>query len=151
MPLFIYKALREDGTSFTGEAMAADAAELRRELEGRGCLVLSLTRKKTALGRGGASAKDFLLFNQEFATLIKAGLPILQSLEILHRRTEQPRFRSALENIIHDIKGGSALSDAMASGILPLILPRYAGKSAPVDVLRRFITHQKKMIAVWSV
>ncbi len=155
MPLFIYKALREDGASFTDEAMAADAGELRRELEGKGYLVLSLTAKKAGL-RGGGSAKDFLLFNQEFATLIKAGLPILQSLEILHKRTEQPRFKSALENIIHDIKGGLALSDAMAKH--PLYFPPLytstvqAGEKsgALVDVLKRFITYQKKMITVIS-
>jgi type IV pilus assembly protein PilC len=155
MPVFIYKAVREDGTSFTEEAMAADAPELRRDLEGRGLLVLSLSKKKTSL-RGGASTKDFLLFNQEFATLIKAGLPILQSLEILHKRTEKPGFRSALESIIHDIKGGAALSDAMArhpAYFTPLYSAtvRAGEKSgALVDVLKRFTTYQKKMIAVVS-
>jgi type IV pilus assembly protein PilC len=147
--------VREDGTSFTEEAMAADAPELRRDLEGRGLLVLSLSKKKTSL-RGGASTKDFLLFNQEFATLIKAGLPILQSLEILHKRTEKPGFRSALESIIHDIKGGAALSDAMArhpAYFTPLYSAtvRAGEKSgALVDVLKRFTTYQKKMIAVVS-
>jgi type IV pilus assembly protein PilC len=147
--------VREDGTSFTEEAMAADAPELRRDLEGRGLLVLSLSKKKTSL-RGGASTKDFLLFNQEFATLIKAGLPILQSLEILHKRTEKPGFRSALESIIHDIKGGAALSDAMArhpAYFTPLYTAtvRAGEKSgALVDVLKRFTTYQKKMIAVVS-
>ncbi len=155
MPPFIYKAVREDGTSFTDEAVAVDASELRRELEGRGYLVLSLTRKKTGL-RGGNRAKDFLLFNQEFATLVKAGMPILQSLEILHRRTEKPRFRNALESIINDIKGGTALSDAMAKHPV-FFSPLYtstvrAGEKsgALVDVLRRFIAYQKKMIAVLS-
>jgi type IV pilus assembly protein PilC len=155
MPLFTYQAVREDGTSFASEAMAADAEELRRELEGRGYLVLGLAEKRAGLrGGGGHSAKDFLLFNQEFATLIKAGLPILQSLEILHKRTEKPRFRNALESIIHDIKGGTALSDALAKH--PVLFPPLytatvrAGErsGALVDVLRRFITYQKKMIAV---
>ncbi len=155
MPLFTYKAMREDGTSITEEAMAADAVELRRDLEGRGYLVLSLSKKKTIL-RGGASAKDFLLFNQEFSTLIKAGLPILQSLEILHKRTEKPGFRSTLESIISDIKGGTALSDAMAKHpayFTPLYTStvRAGEKSgALVDVLKRFIAYQKKMIAVMS-
>jgi type IV pilus assembly protein PilC len=155
MPLFTYKAMREDGTSITEEAMAADAVELRRDLEGRGYLVLSLSKKKTIL-RGGASAKDFLLFNQEFSTLIKAGLPILQSLEILHKRTGKPGFRSTLESIIQDIKGGTALSDAMAKHpayFTPLYTStvRAGEKSgALVDVLKRFIAYQKKMIAVMS-
>ena len=156
MPLFIYKAVREDGTTFRDESMAADAAELRQELEGRGYLVLSLDKKKTGFGGGKSSAKDFLLFNQEFSTLVKAGLPILQCLELLQKRMEKPGFRAALENIIHDIKGGAALSDAMAKH--PTYFPPLytatvnAGEKsgALVDVMIRFITYQKKMIAVMT-
>src|SRR5574341_1057681 len=101
MPLFTYKAVREDGATVTDEALSADAAELRQELETRGYLVLSLEKKRTALRGGRGSAKDFLIFNQEFATLVKAGLPILPAIEMLHRRTEKPEFRSALESIMH--------------------------------------------------
>jgi type IV pilus assembly protein PilC len=156
MSLFTYKAVREDGTSVIEEAMARDAAELRQELEGRGYLVLSLEKKRSSLQRGRGSTKDFLIFNQEFSTLIKAGLPILQAIELLHKRTENPGFRSALESIIHDIKGGLALSDAMArhpAYFSPLYTAtvRAGEKSgALVDVLKRFITYQKRMIAVLS-
>jgi len=154
MPLYSYRAVREDGSSINDEAMAADAAELRQELEGRGYLVLSVTRKGTGVRGGKGSAKDFLLFNQEFATLFKAGLPILQSLEILAKRTEKPAFRSALESITHDIKGGTMLSDAMAKH--PAYFPplytatiRAGEKSgALTDVLKRYIDYQKKMMAV---
>ena len=156
MPLFTYKAVREDGTSFVDESMATDAEELRRDLEGRGYLVLSLGKKKTGLRGGRSSAKDFLLFNQEFSTLVKAGLPILQCLEILQKRMEKPDFRAALESVIHDIKGGAALSDAMARH--PAYFPPLytatvkAGEKsgALVDVLLRYITYQKKMIAVMT-
>jgi type IV pilus assembly protein PilC len=154
MPHFTYKAVREDGTTITDEAMAADAAELRRELETRGYLVLGLEKKKAVLWGGRGSAKDFLIFNQEFATLVKAGLPILQAIELLHKRTEKPGFRNTLESIIHDIKGGSALSDAMArhtAYFSPLYTAtvRAGEKSgALVDVLNRFTLYQKKMIAV---
>jgi type IV pilus assembly protein PilC len=154
MPMFTYKAVREDGSSVTDDAMAADAGELREELESRGYLVLSVARKSAGLSGGRGSAKDFLLFNQEFLTLFKAGLPILQSLEILHKRTEQPAFRSALESIIHDIKGGSSLSDAMAkhpSYFSPLYTAtvRAGEKSgALTDVLKRYIEYEKKMMAV---
>jgi type IV pilus assembly protein PilC len=156
MAFFTYKAVREDGTSVIDEAMAGDAEELRQELEGRGYLILSLEKKRSAIGRGRGSSKNFLIFNQEFATLIKAGLPILQSIELLHKRTENPGFRSALESIIHDIKGGSALSDAMArhpAYFSPLYTStvRAGEKSgALVDVLQRFISYQKRMIAVLS-
>ncbi len=155
MPLFTYKAVREDGTSVTEEAMAGNAAELRQELEARGYLVLSLEKKrKLFLWAERGRAKDFLLFNQEFATLIKAGLPILQAIEILHKRTEKQGFRGALETVIHDIKGGSLLSDAMAAHpayFSPLYTAtvRAGEKSgALVDVLKRYIIYQKKMISV---
>jgi len=154
MPIFTYKAVREDGTSVTDEAMAENASDLRQELEGRGYLVLSLDKKRSPLRRRGGSPKDFLIFNQEFSTLIKAGLPILKAIELLHKRTENPGFKSTLENIIHDIKGGAALSDAMArhpAYFTPLYTAtvRVGEKSgALVDVLKRYTSYQKKMISV---
>jgi type IV pilus assembly protein PilC len=154
MPLYSYRAVREDGSSISDEAIAADVAELRQELEGRGFLVLSIARKGAGLRAGRGNAKDFLLFNQEFVTLVKAGLPILQSLEILTKRTEKPAFRSALDTITHDIRGGTLLSDAMAKH--PALFPplytstvRAGEKSgALTDVLKRYIEYQKKMLAI---
>jgi type IV pilus assembly protein PilC len=154
MPLFTYKAVKEDGTSIVDQAMAADAKELRYELEARGYLVLNIGKKSAGLGGTRGSAKDFLLFNQEFLTLFKAGLPILQSLEILQKRTEKSAFRTALESIIHDIKGGSSLSDAMARQTVyfpPLYTAtvRAGEKSGSLtDVLKRYIDYQKKMLAI---
>lgn len=154
MPLFTYKAVREDGTSVADEASAADAGEIRQTLEAKGYLVLNV-RKKTALFRSGAvSPKEFLIFNQELMTLVKAGLPILHALEILHRRAGQGRFHAILSDIIQDIKAGKALSDAMAAHpafFSPLYTATVrAGEQsgALVDVLRRFIEYQKKMLAV---
>lgn len=154
MPLYTYKAVREDGSSIHDEAIAADPAELRRELEGRGLLVLDVAKKRAGIRSGRGNAKDFLLFNQEFLTLFKAGLPILQSIEILHKRTEKPAFRTALESIIHDIKGGASLSDAMAKHpafFSPLYTAtvRAGEKSGSlIDVLKRSIDYQKKMLAI---
>jgi len=154
MPLFTYKAVREDGTSITDELTAATTAEVRQALETRGYLVLDVQKKRTGLRGAGASQKDFLIFNQEFMTLVKAGLPILQALEILHKRMEKPGYRSALAGIIEAVKGGTALSDAMASQ--PAFFPPLytatvrAGEQsgALVDVLKRFIAYQKRMLTV---
>ena len=154
MPQFTYTAVREDGTSITEEASAPDADELRRELSARGYLVLGLQKKRVRLTSGKGDPKDFLIFNQEFSTLIKAGLPILQALEILKRRTEKHGFQNALDGIIHEIKGGTLLSDAMAmhpAYFSPLYTAtvRAGEKSgALVDVLRRFIEYQKRILAV---
>lgn len=154
MPVFSYKAVREDGTSVNDEATAVDAAELRQALESKGYLVLSIQPKRSLLGARKGSAKDFLIFNQEFMTLVKAGLPILQSLEILRGRSGQGPFHGVLADIIQEIKGGKALSAAMASQpsyFSPLYTATVrAGEQsgALVDVLKRFIEYQKKMLAV---
>lgn len=134
--------------------MAATTAEVRQALEAKGYLILDIQKKSAGLTGGRANQKDFLIFNQEFMTLIKAGLPILQALEILHRRMEKPVFKTALAGIIEAVKGGAALSDAMAA--YPLVFPPLftstvrAGEQsgALVDVLKRFIEYQKRMLAV---
>jgi len=154
MPIFTYRAVREDGTSVADEFTAATAAEVRQALEVRGYLVLDIQKKQAGLVGGGASQKEFLIFNQEFMTLVKAGLPILQALEILHKRMEKPGYRSALAGIIEAVKGGVSLSDAMASH--PSFFPTLytatvrAGEQsgALVDVLKRFIAYQKRMLTV---
>jgi type IV pilus assembly protein PilC len=154
MPTFMYKAVREDGTSVSDESTAGTVAEVRQALEARGYLVLEIEKKQAGLRGGGANPKDFLIFNQEFITLIKAGLPIMQALEILHKRMEKPGYRSALGGIIEAVKGGSALSDAMAAH--PAFFPPLftatvrAGEQsgALVDVLKRYIVYQKRTIAL---
>ncbi len=154
MPLFTYKAVREDGATIADEAMATDAGELRSHLEDRGYLVLEVRKKKSLLRSGGSSAKDFLIFNQEFVALVKAGLPIVQSLEILQKRTEKRGFHAVMADVVEQIRGGSALSDAMA--LHPAFFPplytatiRSGEQSgALVDVLKRFIEYQKRMLTV---
>ncbi len=154
MPLFSYKAVREDGTSVRDEMTAASASEVRETLESRGSLVLEVRKKRARAGTGGASQKDFLIFNQEFMTLVKAGLPIMQALEILHHRMERPGLRSALAALIEAVRGGTSLSEAMTAH--PAVFPPLytstvrAGEQsgALVDVLRRYIAYQKRMLAV---
>jgi type IV pilus assembly protein PilC len=154
MPLYTYKAMHEDGSSAADQIMAANETEARQLLESRGLLILDIRKKSAGIGSGTVGQKDFLIFNQEFMTLVKAGLPILQALEILHRRMQKPSFRSALTGIIEAVKGGTSLSDAMAAypGVFPPLFTSTvrAGEQsgALVDVLRRHIDYQKRMLAV---
>ena len=154
MPLFSYKAVCEDGSTVVDEQTAATSAEVRASLEDRGYLVLDVRKKGAFAGSRGANPKEFLIFNQEFVTLVKAGLPIMQGLEILHHRMERPDFRSALASIIESVRGGTALSDALAahpSYFPPLYTATVrAGEQsgALVDVLRRYIDYQKRMLAI---
>src|ERR1700752_2096458 len=91
---------------------------------------------------------SFLIFNQQFLTLIRAGLPILNSLELLIKRQKDAQLKQLLENVRERVKGGELLSDAFASqGIVPKIYTTtlMAGeKSGNIDeVLTRYINFQR--------
>src|SRR6202158_4110804 len=91
---------------------------------------------------------SFLVFNQQFLTLIRAGLPILNSLELLVKRQKDRKLRQLLENVRERVKGGEQLSDAFAAqGIIPKIYTTtlMAGeKSGNIDeVLTRYINFQR--------
>ena len=66
-------------------------------------------------GRKKVKADQFVIFNQQFLTLIKAGLPILKSLGLLSKRQRNPGFKSLLENVQARVKSGELLSDAFAA------------------------------------
>src|ERR1700727_2406596 len=90
----------------------------------------------------------FLVFNQQFLTLIRAGLPILNSLELLIKRQKDAQLKQILENVRDRVRGGELLSDAFgAQGMIPKIYtaPLRAGeKSGNVDeVLTRYVNFQR--------
>ena len=57
-------------------------------------------------------SREFLVFNQELATLLKAGMPLVQSLDILRRRVTNPVFKAVLDDVYERVRAGSALSEA---------------------------------------
>src|ERR1700752_4473430 len=73
----------------------------------------------TRFGRPGAhpkvKANDFLLFNQQLAALVRAGIPILQAISMLRKRAASARLRSVLGDVKEQIRGGPALSQAFAT------------------------------------
>ena len=90
----------------------------------------------------------FVIFNQQFLTLIKAGLPILKSLELLGKRQQDPFFKAMLENVQQRVKSGELLSDAFgAQGAVSKIYTTslLAGERSGnlEEVLARYITFQK--------
>ena len=102
--------------------VAESEERLRHELEEKGLFVLSIHRGAGASFGGfrlpqrrKIPQKDVILFNQELATLIKAGLPLVQSLDILRKRVKVPLFKSVLDDIYDKLRGGTALSEAFAS------------------------------------
>jgi len=98
---------------------------------------------------------EFLVFNQELATLLRAGLPLVQSLEILRRRVPNPIFKVALDDVYERVRSGSALSDAFAaqglfSGVYTASLMAGEKSGSLEQVLRRYVQHIKVMLTVRS-
>ena len=110
-----------NGEVVEGIYIADSEARLRRDLEEKGLYVLSLQPRGvlsglSALGtrRRRITRQEFLVFNQELATLLKAGMPLTQSLEILRQRVENPTFKAVLDGVHSKVQSGTALSDAFS-------------------------------------
>src|SRR5215203_3345914 len=113
------------GEIIEGVYVAQSEVALRRELEDKGLHVLALRSRGgfaglSLKGRSNKIARhEFLVFNQELATLLKAGMPLVQSLDILRVRLSNPVFKAVLDDVHEKVRGGTALSDAfMAHGEL---------------------------------
>jgi type IV pilus assembly protein PilC len=131
-------------------------AHLRHELEQKGFCVLGI-QARGLLGRVALPGRvrrkvpmrEFLVFNQELATLLKAGMPLVQSLDILRSRVDHPTFRPVLDEVYDKVRAGSSLSDAFAAhgGLFPAAYGAslLAGeKSGSLDgVLRRYVAYMK--------
>ena len=134
--------------------------ELRQRLAQEGYRIFSVETSRVVggvrmRGLGQRSVKikldDFLLFNQQLAALIHAGLPVLQSIQMLSQRSPNPKLRQVLADVESRIKSGSALSEAFeAQGdTFPKIYTAsiLAGERSGSldDVLRRYVEYTKSM------
>jgi type IV pilus assembly protein PilC len=145
-----------NGEIVEGVYVAENEARLRHELEEKGLFVLSLQPKNAIAGfsfhlpqRQNVNTREFLVFNQELATLLKAGMPLVQSLDLLKRRVESPVFRRVLDDVHEKVRSGTALSDAFAAhgDLFPSVYNAslLAGeRSGNLDaVLRRYVEYTK--------
>jgi type IV pilus assembly protein PilC len=144
------------GEILEGIYVADNEDRLRRELEEKGLYILSLQRRSglqslnlSASRRGRISRQEFLVFNQELATLLKAGMPLVQSLDILRQRITNLTFKAVLDAIYDKVKAGTSLSDAFSDhgSMFP---PVYAAslmageRSGNLDsVIRRYVAYEK--------
>ncbi|MBM4784022.1 MAG: type II secretion system F family protein [Archangiaceae bacterium] len=119
VPIFLWEAKTKSGEVKKGEMEANDAAAVDARLKSLG-LTPSKVRKKTFLdagitlpGTGGVNGKDLLIFVRQFATMIDAGLPLVQCLDILGSQTPNLAFRKVIFAIKTRVEGGSTFSDAL--------------------------------------
>ena len=147
------------GDIIEGVYVADSEARLRREFEEKGLYVLAMQAAgRRALGgirlpamphRHKVPAREFLVFNQELATLLKAGMPLVQSLDILRARITNLVFKPVLDDIYERVRAGSALSEAFEAhgALFPGVYTAslLAGeKSGNLEqVLRRYVSYVK--------
>jgi type IV pilus assembly protein PilC len=147
---FIVKLADERGRVQEQTHAAATAEELRARFTQAGYLVYSVKPRSTI----GRSAKKkvkldvFLIFNQQFLTLIRAGLPILSSLDLLAKRQKDLSFRAQLEDVGGRVKTGESISAAFeAQGTVPLVYTTtlLAGERSGnlEEVLQRYLDFQR--------
>jgi type IV pilus assembly protein PilC len=148
------------GEIVEGTYAAESEARLRHDFESQGLHVLSL-RKRTVFSGGSVLPKrrnvshhEFLVFNQELATLLKAGMPLVQSLDLLRHQIASPVFRTVLDDVYEKVRSGVALSEAFSDhgDLFPRVYTAslLAGeRSGNLDaILRRYVAYEKVIDAV---
>jgi type IV pilus assembly protein PilC len=158
---FIWKGRSPNGEILSGEYAAETKEDLTGYLRKRKIIITSVRQKSkefniTMPWEKRVSVKDLGVFTRQFATMINAGLPMVQCLDILSSQTEKPFFRRAVSTVMSDVEGGSTLGESLgrhpsifsrlyvnmveageAGGILDLILNRLSVYLEKADQLQR--------------
>lgn len=118
MPVFEYKGRSLGGVSVAGELEAKNRQELERMLRGRRILVTQVKKKPMEIKFGFTSKRvskvEISRFTRQFATMISAGLPMVQCLEILGGQAERPEMRRIINEVRESVSSGTTLSEALA-------------------------------------
>jgi type IV pilus assembly protein PilC len=129
MAEFVCKVADASGRVYSQVEPAESISEARQKLSDRGLFVYQVRPREVvfgaALGRRrdkSVHGNDFLVFNQQFNTLIKAGIPILKALDLLAERAAAPRLRPVLGAVRRLVREGTTLSDALQQqGVFPKV------------------------------
>ena len=161
MTEFRVKAGWPDGSVAEQSVVAADMGAARLDVERRGGHVFDVKRRGTGLTllkrkerRGRLKMSDFLIFNQELIALLKAGLPVVRSFEILLERQKNPVLRRVLTDVRERVNSGASISEAFAEegDLFPRLYwtsLKAGEKSGEIEsVLRRYLKYQKTVMAL---
>jgi type IV pilus assembly protein PilC len=155
MAEFVCKVADGSGKVFLHVEPAQSMSEARQKLSDRGLFVYNVRPRAGVVGQlfgrkrqKSVDGNDFLVFNQQFNTLIKAGIPILRALDLLSERAAAEKLRTVLGEVRRQVREGTNLSEALeAQGVFPKVytVSVLAGeKSGNLSgVLEYYIAYQK--------
>ena len=158
MAEYVIKMADERGHMLEQLEHGTSEVEIRDRYAQQGFLVYSVKSKGAFSGdlrlpqRRKVRQDQFVIFNQQFVTLIHAGLPIIQSLELLIKRQRNPFFRSVLQNVRDRLRGGELLSEAFAAQkVFPKVYTTtlLAGEKSGnlEEVMGRYIAFQRLSVS----
>jgi len=158
---YVWKGKSPKGEVLTGEYDAEDRHDVSEYLRKRRVIITSIKKKPkeitiSFLQRTGVKVKDLCVFTRQFATMVNAGLPLVQCLDVLGRQMDKANFKSVINQVMMDVEGGSTLAEGLgkhprvfsdlftnmvaageAGGILDNILTRLAVYLEKADALQR--------------
>lgn len=158
---FICRVGTPDGRVLEEIFTASDETALKSDLSKLGYHLFEVRRRGVArklavpgLGKGRRHipVQDFVIFNQELAALLKAGLPLLQTLDLMLERMHNATFKAVLTDVRDRVKSGEDLSEAFAfhGDLFPRLYPsslKAGEKSGELEqVIRRFIRYMKLVL-----
>lgn len=159
--IFLWQGKSAKGETLKGEYEATDRKEVGEHLRKQRIVITSIKKKPknieiSFLQNKSVGVKDLAVFTRQFATMVNAGLPLVQCLDVLGRQLEKPYFKSVVQDVMSDVEGGTTLAEAMekhpkvfsdlyvnmiaageAGGILDVILSRLAVFLEKADALQR--------------
>jgi len=163
MAVYVWKGRTLAGEAQSGEIEVGRQEEALDILRKKKILITSMRPKSSGVsipkfGGPGVSTKDLAIFTRQFATMISAGLPLVQCLDILAKQSSKPSFGRIIGEVTREVESGSTLSDALgkhrnvfddlfrnmvaageAGGVLDEILMRLATYIEKADALKRKI------------
>jgi len=160
---FVLKYADGRGQIHQQVATASNEKELREKYSQQGFLIYSIKPRTAAVaaiaggslfgGKTKLNIEKFLIFNQQFVTLIRAGLPILKGLDLLAERLTDPKLGPYVQAVRDEVRNGTLLSEAFRmQGIFPkmYVTSVMAGEKSGslVEVLDRYISYQRIALAV---
>lgn len=120
MPIFQYKGKSLQGQSVNGEIEAENEKQAAKELRKQAVIVTSLQKKSTPIqikfpgaGKKKVSTRDIVILTRQLSTMIDAGLPLVQALDILCAQTENPTLAQGVKEVKQSVEGGTSFGDAL--------------------------------------
>jgi len=109
-----WTGLGPNGRKMAGEMIAPKRVEVEKILEGQSIAIKNI-RRKSAIGGGMGSIKpkDIMLFARQMATMIRAGVPVLQAFQVVAESLKKPAMSALVQELMNDVAAGASFSEAL--------------------------------------